>query len=219
MEINEESSLNRYLIYTNLPQILKNIKISKGNEKLITITKFTQNETEKFDEVFEKYGPFNKISKILFNSNKPIVGHNCLLDIFYLYQHFHTDLPEKLEDFKQNINEMFPSVYDTKLLSFNDRYLDQVLAKNERHLEKIYKTIIFNEANYRNPKIITKEINLQSPIQAHDAGYDAFMTGFIFLKLVCQFSNENTIFTNETLKSFESRMNMMKTSLQFHFKK
>ena len=48
-------------------------------------------------------------------SGKPIVGHNCFLDMLFLTQSFATDLEEKTyADFKKILLENFPAVYDTK---------------------------------------------------------------------------------------------------------
>lgn len=222
LSLNEEQGYNRYLIYSNIPQVVNDVKITKNpdSQSNLIITKVKFNETERLNEIYEKEGPFQKISSIILNSKKPIVGHNCLLDVFYLYQHFHKNLPSTVEEFKSNFNSLFPIIYDTKTLAYNDRYLDTILSKNDRHLEKLYKTIMENENNYRTPRIDCKELDLNSPKQAHDAGYDAFMTGYIFLKFACQISHENTIFTNESMKIYyENRLNMMRFPTPFSFNK
>lgn len=89
---------------------------------------------------------FSRLFKLLVELQKPIVGHNFLMDLMIMYSQFHEQLPSKfslyyhcydlhyktlpysnnnnlcisaqLSDFKEKIHRMFPVIYDTKYLSF-----------------------------------------------------------------------------------------------------
>lgn len=50
---------------------------------------------------------FRTIIELLVKSKKPIVGHNCLLDLCQLVHQFWKELPEKLKDWKSLVHEMF----------------------------------------------------------------------------------------------------------------
>lgn len=65
---------------------------------------------------------FSRIIALLAESKKPIAGHNLFIDTIILHNQFIGPLPNKYKDFKKNIHNMFPILYDTK-------YLSNIMAK------------------------------------------------------------------------------------------
>ncbi len=61
---------------------------------------------------------FSKVIQALSKEQKPLVGHNCLGDIIRMYQQFVDDLPDKYSEFKRVFHLKFPTVIDTKQVSF-----------------------------------------------------------------------------------------------------
>ena len=46
----------------------------------------------------------------------PWIGHNCLLDLLYVYANFVENLPENYFDFKTILTQKGRSFYDTKYI-------------------------------------------------------------------------------------------------------
>lgn len=46
-----------------------------------------------------------------------LVGHNCFLDLIYIYKNFYGPLPDTVEEFQEAIHTLFPIIVDTKYMA------------------------------------------------------------------------------------------------------
>lgn len=69
------------------------------------------------DDLMSNLLGFSQIIALLADSQKPIVGHNIFLDTVLLHNQFIGPLPNQYSEFKKNIHNMFPNLYDTKYIS------------------------------------------------------------------------------------------------------
>jgi RimJ/RimL family protein N-acetyltransferase len=60
---------------------------------------------------------FRRVWLALIAARLPLVGHNCMFDLLFLYAAFEGELPDTLPDFKRELHARFPVIIDTKVLA------------------------------------------------------------------------------------------------------
>ncbi|XP_012149652.1 pre-piRNA 3'-exonuclease trimmer isoform X2 [Megachile rotundata] len=194
LEVN--NPLVQYLIHEIVIENYDNIRIIPGY-KTITLKKVSANNFQEEDNgdleqvVLDSYIGFSKVFKLLCSSKKPIIGHNVLFDLMFTYQQFYKPLPAQYSEFKRNIHSIFPQIYDTKFLSIELRrlYIDEVHWK-QSSLNYIYEFFTSSAGKFLtlnsptvNLKHTSSDVN-----NYHNAGWDSFIAGFIFIKVGSVFS-------------------------------
>eukprot|EP01022_Parablepharisma_sp_SALTPOND_P016724 TRINITY_DN2520_c0_g1_i1.p9 TRINITY_DN2520_c0_g1~~TRINITY_DN2520_c0_g1_i1.p9 ORF type:complete len:336 (+),score=46.55 TRINITY_DN2520_c0_g1_i1:10321-11328(+) len=111
----------------------------------------------------------------LIRCKKPMVGHNFIYDVGFLYHQFIDDLPENYELFKKRVHDCFPEIYDTKIIAraHNGNYPHYDLEHVLRRSRELNKDVVkfFFPPEFR---------NLEEVKEGHDAGFDAFCAGKAF---------------------------------------
>ncbi|RMX64499.1 hypothetical protein KXD40_008132 [Peronospora effusa] len=183
---------------------------------------------------------FTAVLDVIVAAQKPIVGHNMLLDLMQCYEKFHGPLPERCAEFQRELHTWLGEgggVFDTKTLVENAMQKVDSFAAHLTHtaLENCFE--VLSKHPFYGPDVHSVQPSVrgvdaareseseltsssQVLLQAHQAGYDAFMTGFVFLR-VCsglgvsneciaslgkssQHSNRNPTHMEETLESLRN---------------
>lgn len=125
-----------------------------------------------------------RILEELKESGRPLVGHNFLLDLLFLYSHFvKPTLPETAMGFKTKVARLFPRIYDTKVLA---KGLDVYDDQGDTNLEGLFRSeggaAAIAAAALENGN--EDGAGAAGAAAAHEAGHDAFMTGVVFASLL-----------------------------------
>ena len=174
-------------------------KLNSYEEKL---QKINQENNEIIVSIKKEKGIKNIIEKII-SSNKPIVGHNCFIDLLFIMSHFMDDIPKNFHTFKLKLkNEFGGGIYDTKYLyklsNLNfDENKRELNNKDNINLECLYTNLLENNKNLENNQKIIIEIPKNEKFKNyfdenqknkdkkfHQADYDSLTTGcsYIYLK-------------------------------------
>ena len=94
------------------------------------------------DKLVDSFLGFSKLMRHVSQSGKPLVGHNCLLDLIKIYHQFFKKLPKYYKEFKKEIHKVFPVIFDTKNICFNTQ---KKISKIHPHLEHIFASSNLND--------------------------------------------------------------------------
>mmetsp|Transcript_26099 Transcript_26099/g.44382 ORF Transcript_26099/g.44382 Transcript_26099/m.44382 type:complete len:773 (-) Transcript_26099:471-2789(-) len=110
----------------------------------------------------------------------PLIVHNGLMDLMFLLTHCHDpSLPKNFEETKMQIRHYFPNVFDTKVMS--TEYSDAQIKGGSTALGDLFDTMKYVDIGekFLFPTISNQESGLFEG-QAHEAAWDAYMTGSVF---------------------------------------
>lgn len=132
---------------------------------------------------------------------KVLVGHNCLLDLIYIYKLFYGELPNNVEDFQATVHSTFPLVFDTKYMvttgAHSDYFRGSQLWEVDQAFENQKEPIMYlpnDQSQYS-----------QEQREFHQAGFDSFVTAKVFLRLAARFDPASHV--NDSLEPEIKTMN------------
>jgi len=115
----------------------------------------------------------------------PLVGHNMMYDILYLFDQFVMPLPDNFVEFSKEWNKRFPHTYDTKVLSLKADYFGKTA------LGKVYEKCMFDKRikdilkfKYDLKNGFVNYENSTTETSYHEAAFDSTMTGYAFAKIL-----------------------------------
>ncbi|XP_022343153.2 poly(A)-specific ribonuclease PNLDC1-like [Crassostrea virginica] len=172
---------------------------------------------------------FRRVFKVLLEHKKPILGHNMLLDLLLIFDKFHKPLPAHYKDFQEEIHRIFPLILDTKHIATGliRKKLDLKLNSTLGSLYNVLRSQEGQDFVIHSPVIEHGEeftaYNGETHLP-HEAGYDAYMCGYCFLRMchIQTFANtpstEVVPFTTfsrylNEMKAFHNKVNIIRASI------
>ena len=186
------TNFNPYLrkyMYQKIAELYPSLNIEcKSKEKFvknIVLTKFTT-EKQKNMQMVSQRSPIQKkceaqrIFNLLVKSKIPIIGHNVLIDLAFIYSNFQEELPKSLYEFKEKLNLLFPTIYDI-LTILSDKNIKQLFSAGQPlGLEATY-SLLANQSKVSETKIMLEEkSNYLNTNHLHDEGYNSYLIGILF---------------------------------------
>lgn len=210
----------RKILYNNIASKYQNILIRNvmtEGERNVEIRKFEtqqnrrnflQKEREK--QLNDQVG-FTQVVRKILESGKVLVGHNLVLDLLHLINKTVHPLPEHLDNFKTLVKTTIPTVYDTKLIAKDPPFCVDIPFTA---LGSLYKDLC---EKYEPPTFALEEgyasHSCEEEGKAHNAGYDAFMTGVCFVTMVKKLDGMNwaskSVVKSKHLALYANRLNNM----------
>ncbi|KAL7674526.1 hypothetical protein ACOME3_000803 [Neoechinorhynchus agilis] len=193
--------------------------------------KLTKKECSAIEPDFRLVNGLFEVVNEIRMANVPIVCHNGMLDIMLTIQHcfepLSLDSPEK---FKEQCRRLFPRIFDTKHILdviYNDERKKMFPTNQSTSLGPIFRTMCIEksvklnelsrlelcEPDEGNEFSYTKAF-VENPKdmkgQAHDAGFDAFMCGCLFVQL-----SKMSSLLGVSFDKFENKINLIKAACPY----
>lgn len=154
----------------------------KTNETYLMV-EYTDKETksERQKKALLTAKGFLEVIETIILNKKPLVGHNLSLDLVQIINQFIEQLSDDYNSFKETCHSLFPLIYDTKFIAHS--ILDpKTLTHNQSRLNDLYCQLRLAKSF---PKIQIEHLGpfYDENQLPHQAGYDAYMSGFSFLVL------------------------------------
>jgi hypothetical protein len=138
-----------------------------------------------------------KLWEALLQCKRPLIIHNGMSDLLFLYHAFNSAPLKDYADWKLKMNKFFPLIFDTRTLAtlpelFSTVDVVQNLQGQFKYMHSKYRRAIGFDFplgfDAFHPSLVE-----QSGRGAHEAAYDAFMTGGLYLCLRKQLGDETLV--------------------------
>ncbi|KAI9598793.1 CAF1 family ribonuclease-domain-containing protein [Syncephalis fuscata] len=230
LQIAAMNSYYRRIIYQIVRNKYNGFLIAKNNEQNVEVKRLTETERETISKNAGKAALIDvvnasEIIRLIAKARKPLVGHNCLLDLGHVMQHFWDDLPKSIEKWKYMLFELTSCIVDTKYLVHNHPELNTITNSALNHLMTSMGQPPFIE---HCPDIVfADQFSRYSECSTlyHEAGYDAYCTGVCLIRMIsyaCRSKDninlkfENTIanlLNEESIRSICNKIYLMRSDM------
>ncbi|KAJ1973063.1 hypothetical protein H4R35_004320 [Dimargaris xerosporica] len=163
--------------------------VADGKHDFVQVSRASKEEIERrhqgrlqaLNRDMERAVGFTRVIEALVETRKPLLGHNLFLDLCHVFNQFYDVLPPSLDGFKSQLHQLFPCIIDTKLIAETVPQIKDLADRTS--LEDLHAQL----RKHRYPYPITL-LDMQharyEQAKGHEAGYDAYITGVLFLQLL-----------------------------------
>ncbi|KAF9946844.1 hypothetical protein BGZ72_011095 [Mortierella alpina] len=202
INIQTHNAYQRRLVYQEVRRLWPTELNARGQSGHISITKTTVKQLEiqqqqRYADVqrdVENSIGFRAVIDLLSACGKPIVGHNIVIDLAYILAQFVGPLPPTMEEYKKMVHETFPTVMDTKYVSYTAEALRGMSYDSSLGgLENLVGSVQFIGCPSigKQPGVagaillnIIAHQKYMSSDRSHEAGYDSYITGSIMIRML-----------------------------------
>ncbi|RZF45247.1 hypothetical protein LSTR_LSTR010391 [Laodelphax striatellus] len=201
------------------------IELITINKALIARKNYSKEQKEK--DILEKFEAekkeiqdvvgFTLVIRQLAQSGKLIIGHNFLIDLCHILNQFFSPLPEEYNEFKSMLHDIFPRLLDTKYMCHSEPFTNLLPTSTLAQLLPV-----ICKSPFKLPEVgcIDKDYGYStSSNKNHEAGFDAYITGLLFITfahyLGTKFTKESDdvpLTKMNVLNRFINRLHLMKVN-------
>ncbi|XP_054155569.1 poly(A)-specific ribonuclease PARN-like [Oppia nitens] len=198
---------------------IKTIQVSPtSSDRYISVSKIDKLEKErKESEALTEAIGFTKVIQMIIQYQKPVIGHNVMLDLMHTFNQFIEPLPTDYKTFKAMIHSLFPIIYDTKHISSFGPFKDKI---DNTALGDLYERLKTSPFEMTSSLVHLKNGVYSEGKTLHEAGYDSYITGLCFVGLVGYLGSlvdpKIERFDQILLQDYQNKLNMI-YSHDYHF--
>ncbi|CAH1801558.1 unnamed protein product [Owenia fusiformis] len=240
LNVDKRNDVIEYIVHMELRQRFDTVWTRRQGDK-ITVEKVPACEKQKLEltddfsqvklenRIMDSLLGFTRIFRLLIQHKKPLVGHNMLTDLLLMYDKFHQPLPDSYKEFKNELHRIFPTIIDTKHISSNLRKLYEGTGLMEStNLMDLYTALNSYKGRFKvlySPDICHGEAfwRYERDHHPHEAGYDSFIAGNVFIRMCHLLCNEGIKSTSaspmefyqymRTIEPYKNKINVIRASL------
>lgn len=161
--------------------IMKNkatlLRISKTGKRPPAVVVDEEEKTE--DPIVQEHLGVEQVIKIALMAKKPLIAHNMLYDLLFLYEQFIAELPTTYAEFKFLAKQNLPPLYDTKLIP---RTIES-LQISQTGLVSLITALDRKKCVNVRQDVEAGFVKYIADANYHEAGYDSYITGLAFAKM------------------------------------
>lgn len=152
------------------------------------------------DENFAELNGARAVVELLWRAPCPVIGHNCLRELMMMVDQFLAPLPESVDDFKRLLHEQQSQLLDTKEVAESIRASRETpepvrALLHDTSLGGLHEAFLVHGTRACVVPVTITRRRCEGAVAeatAHDAAYDAYMTGAVAVHLAgCALANES----------------------------